>query len=54
METKLDIAVDRIIDMALPFSPNIDMVRLKKDIKWEIVTAVKEITMEEIMVYFTL
>ena len=50
MKTKLDIAIERIMDTMTDLNPDINVVAkdaIEKNIRWEIATAIKEMSFEE-------
>ena len=47
MKTKLDVAIERIMDTMIDLNPNIDEVTHERNIRWEIATAIKEMSFEE-------
>ena len=50
MKTKLDVAIERIMDTMTDLNPDINVVAkdaIEKNIRWEIATAIKEMSFEE-------
>ena len=48
MTTKLDIAIERIVEMVLCNDSNDDVARISEEIRWEIVGAIKEMPLGEL------